>query len=88
MKNKPIIIVAGEPYSTFLEIFLKSLKSDISKKFPIILIASKKNLIGQMKKLKYNYKISLINKINMNKIKPSEKVINLINVEFSKKKNY
>ncbi len=86
MKNKPIIIVAGEPYSTFLEIFLKSLKSDVSKKFPIILIASKKNLIGQMKKLKYNYKISLINKININKIKPSQKIINLINVEFSKKR--
>ena len=86
MKNKPIIIVAGEPYSTFLEIFLKSLKSNISKKFPIILIASKKNLVGQMKKLKYNYKISLINKININKIKPSQKIINLINVEFSKKK--
>ena len=86
MKNKPIIIVAGEPYSTFLEIFLKSLKSNISKKFPIILIASKKNLVGQMKKLKYKYKKSLINKININKIKPSQKIINLINVEFSKKK--
>ena len=52
MKNKPIIVVAGEPYSTFLEIFFKSLKSTVVKKIPIILIASKKNLIGQMKKLK------------------------------------
>ncbi len=62
MKNKPIIIVSGEPYSTFLEIFLKSLKSNVLKKFPVILIASKKNLIGQMKKLRFSYKISLINK--------------------------
>ena len=86
MKNKPIIIVSGEPYSTFLEIFLKSLKSNVLKKFPVILIASKKNLIGQMKKLRFSYKISLINKKNINKIKPSYKTINLINVEFSKKK--
>ena len=86
MKNKPIIVVAGEPYSTFLEIFFKSLKSTVVKKIPIILIASKKNLIGQMKKLKYNYKILLINKTNINKVKPSQKIINLINVDFKKKK--
>ncbi len=86
MKNKPIIIVAGEPYSTFLEIFFKSLKSNIIKKFPIILIASKDNLIGQMKKLKYKYKILLVNEKKINKIKPSHKVINLINVDFKKKK--
>ena len=29
MKIKPIIIVAGEPYSTFLEIFFKSYKSNV-----------------------------------------------------------
>ena len=52
MKNKPIIIVAGEPYSTFLEIFFKSLKSKVIKKFPIIMIASKQNLVGQMKNLR------------------------------------
>ena len=86
MKSKPIIIVAGEPYSTFLEIFLKSLKTNILKKIPIILIASKKNLIGQMKKLRYSYKISLIDKKNINKIKASQKTINLINVNFNKKK--
>ena len=86
MKNKPIIIVAGEPYSTFLEIFFKSLKSNITKKFPIVMIASKQNLIGQMKKLKYNYKILLINKANINEIRPSQKIIYLINVDFKKKR--
>ena len=35
MKNEPIIIVAGEPYSIFLEIFFKSVKRNIFKK-PII----------------------------------------------------
>ncbi len=86
MKSKPIIIVAGEPYSTFIEIFLKTLKSNILKKFPIILIASKKNLIGQMKKLRYKYKISLVNENHIAKIKPSHKTINLINIDFKKKK--
>ena len=28
MKTKPIIIIAGEPYSVFLEIFFKSFKKD------------------------------------------------------------
>lgn len=86
MKTKPIIIVAGEPYSTFLEIFFKSYKSNALKKFPIILIASKKNLIGQMKKLGYKYKISIVNEKKINKIKPSQKTINLINIDFNKKK--
>ena len=35
MKNKPIIIVNGEPNSIFLEIFFKSLKY---KKYKITLI--------------------------------------------------
>ena len=43
MKTKPIIIVAGEPYSIFLEIFFKVFKSKFYKQYkhPIILIASK-----------------------------------------------
>ena len=43
MKNKPIIVVNGEPNSIFLEIFFKSIKR---KKFksPIILITSLKLL--------------------------------------------
>ena len=86
MKIKPIIIVAGEPYSTFLEIFFKSYKSNALKKFPIILIASQKNLMGQMKKLGYKYQVSIVNEKKINKIKPSQKTINLINIDFNKKK--
>ena len=46
MKNKPIVLIAGEPYSIFFEIFLKSLKKIKIKKLdnPIILIGSKKLL--------------------------------------------
>ena len=42
MSFNPIIIVGGEPQSTFLEIFLKSAKKKF--KHPIILISSKKVL--------------------------------------------
>ena len=46
MKNKPIILVAGEPYSIFFEIFFKSLKENqLEHKNPIILIASKNYLL-------------------------------------------
>jgi len=37
MKFKPILVVAGEPNSIFLEIFFKSIKA-IKIKNPIILI--------------------------------------------------
>ena len=40
MKNKPIIIVNGEPNSIFLEIFFKSLKKK-NYNSPIILITFK-----------------------------------------------
>ena len=35
MKYKPLIIVSGEPYSTFLEIFYKIFKSTFYKKYKI-----------------------------------------------------
>ena len=44
MKNKPIIIIAGDIKSIFFEIFFKSLKK-IKLKSPIILISSK-NIIN------------------------------------------
>ena len=52
MTTKPILIVAGEPYSVFIEIYLKSLKKKKIKnlKNPIILICSKSLLVKQMKK--------------------------------------
>ena len=65
MNNKPLIIVAGEPFSIFSEIFLKSIKNKICKK-PIILIISKNLFIQQMKKLNFKVKINLINKENFN----------------------
>ena len=49
MGKEPIIIVGGEPNSIFLEIFFKSLKTNIYKS-PLIIIISKKLLQEQMKK--------------------------------------
>ena len=59
MKFNPILIVAGEPNSVFLEIFFKSIKTKKIKN-PIILIASLKLLQLQMSKLKVNKKVNII----------------------------
>ena len=55
MNFSPILIVAGEPNSVFLEIFFKMLKSTKVNN-PIIIIASENKLIKQMKKLKFKKK--------------------------------
>jgi len=54
MKNKPIIIISGDPKSTFNEILIKTLKNKVLKniKFPIIIIGSKKLLNNELKKSK------------------------------------
>jgi len=85
MKNKAILIVAGEPNSIFLEIFFKSLKKNNFKR-PIILIASKNLVAQQMKKLRFNFKINLIDtkKIVLNLL--TNKELNIINVDYKFKK--
>ena len=90
MTTKPILIVAGEPYSVFLEIYLKSLKKKKIKKLknPIILICSKKLLVKQMNKLKYKYKIIDVAKSNLNIKELTNKKINLINVNFRLTKTF
>ena len=87
MNYEPILIVAGEPNSVFFEIFFKSIKQ---KKFksPIILIASFKILKMQMKFLKYNFKINLINPLKLNSIKIDNKNINLINIKYDQSKAF
>ena len=85
MDKEPIIIVAGEPNSVFLEIFFKSIKKNTYKS-PLIIIASKKLLQKQMKKLGYSFKINEINKELKNFSELNNKKINLINVEYKFKK--
>ncbi len=87
MNYNPIIVVAGEPHSVFLEIFFKTIKK---KKFirPIILIASKKLLIEQMKKLGFYFKVNIINENNLIVKKLDNKNINLIDVNFNFKNSF
>ena len=87
MKNKPIIIVNGEPNSVFLEIFFKTLKY---KKFksPLILISSLELLRLQMKKLKFQKDIKLIDIKNLNNYKLDNNSINLINIKLNQKKAF
>ena len=87
MKRKPILIVAGEPNSVFLEILFKAYKS---KKFPspLILIASHKLLKLQMKALKFQKKITLLKLNKINQYKLNNKSINLINEDFKTNKAF
>ena len=87
MKQKPIIIVSGEPYSIFLEIFFKTLKNNKFKK-SLILIVSKKLLTEQMKKLGVKMKINLINPKKIHFDILDNKKINIIDVNFKFKKTF
>ena len=79
MSYNPILIVAGEPNSIFLEIFFKTIRK-IKIKRPLILIASNKLVRLQMKKLKFKKKVKILDDkeyLNLN-----NKSINLINVNY------
>ena len=84
MKFKPIIIVPGDPFSIFIEIFFKSLLRKY--KSPLILIYCKKDLNLQMKKFGFKKRINLINPNNFNEDLDNKK-INLIDIEFKKSKD-
>ena len=88
MKSEPIILIAGEPYSVFYEIFLKSLKNKNVRKIksPILLIGSKKLLKDQMNSLNYKFPIIEIDKNSLKLKKIKNNKINIINVNFSYKK--
>ena len=88
MKNyKPILIVAGEPNSIFVEILIKSMKR-IKIKSPIILIISIKLFKLQMKKLKSRYPYKIINEKNILKTKLDRDKINIIDINYNSKKTF
>ena len=82
MKNDPIIVVAGEPYSIFLEILFKSIKKNTFKK-PIILIVSQELFKKQMVALNYNISFNIIDEKKINFKKLSRSKINIINVDLN-----
>ena len=84
MKNDPIIIVAGEPNSIFLELFFKIISSKKFKR-PLVLICSLKLLKLQMKKLKFKKKLILVNHSDFNNKLLNNNSINLIDIKYSQK---
>ena len=89
MSLKPLIIVAGEPYSIFSEIFLKLYSNKIKKlKTPIILIISKRLFKKQMFKLKYSFRLNSITSDEILKTKIDNNFINLIDVNFKFNKTF
>ena len=88
MKNKPLLIVLGEPNSIFSEILFKAYKKKTIQKFgrPIVVIGSKNLLKLQMKFVKYSIKIQEINPLDLKNSNLNKKYINIINVEYRFKK--
>ena len=84
MNIKYIIIVMGEPYSTFSEIIGKYFKKNKKFKKKIIIIGNKFLLEKQLKKL--NFKI-LFNEIQ-NYEQAKKNKINIINIEFKHTKTF
>lgn len=81
MKVKTILIVLGEPNTTFIEVLLKYFISNNYKKNKkkIIIIGSKKLFEAQMNFLKYNVKLNEVNSVN----KALDKKINILNVKYN-----
>ncbi len=86
MKNKPILIVGGEPKSIFFEIFFKTLKR-CNFKSPLILITSKNLFLSQMKRYGYKKKLNFLNITDLDDVKINNKRLNIINVNYKKNKN-
>jgi len=84
MKVNKILIVLGEPQSTFSEILFKYFNSKefSNNKTKIILIGSTNLLKNQMKKLKFNLNLKNINSLKEAKISK----LNILNVNYNNKK--
>ena len=87
MTYKPIVVVAGEPNSIFFEIYFKALKYQKFKS-PLIMIASHKLIKLQMDKMNIKKNIRIIDFYKLNKLKLSNKSINLININYNQTKPF
>ena len=84
MSIKYIIIVLGEPYSTFSEIIGKYYLKNKNPKLKIILIGDLYLLKNQLTLLKYNLQFNKIENIKDSK----KNKINIINIKFKHKKTF
>ena len=84
MKINKILIILGEPQSTFSEILFKYFSSkEFSKsKKKIILIGSINLMRKQMKKLKFNLNLNAIENIKEAKINE----LNILNINYNSQK--
>ena len=87
MSSKPILLVAGEPNSIFLEILFKTYKKKKIKS-PLILICSFKLLNLQMKKLNFKKKVRILEFKKIKEYKLDNNSINLIDVKYQQKKAF
>ena len=90
MKNKPLLLVLGEPNSIFSELLFKIFKKKIIKKLnrPIVIIGSINLLKSQMKSLKYLIKIKECNYNDKSKNKFEKNCLNVIDVKYKFKKTF
>ena len=82
MNIEYILIVLGEPYSTFSEILGKYFKNKKNLKKKIILIGNLSLLNKQLKKLRHSFPLHEISDINYAK----NNIVNIINIKFKHKK--
>ena len=84
MKNKSIVIICGDPKSTFNEILIKTLKNGVLKniKFPLIIIGSRKLLENESKKLKVKLNLQKFDK----QIHLRKKKIYIVDIPLDQKK--
>ena len=83
MNIKKILIVLGEPFSTFSEILGKYFKKNKIKK-KIILIGNKNLFEKQLKQLNYSFPLNEIKNIEEAK----KNIVNIIDIKFNYKKIY
>ncbi len=92
MKNRFVVIICGDPKSTFNEILIKTLKKFLKKlNYPIIIICSKKLFINELKK--FNTKLSFQNFESQIKLRKRNAYImdvplNYKNLSVNKKNSY
>ena len=84
MNTKYVLIILGEPYSTFSEIIGKYFINNNKFKKKIIIIGNIKLLKAQLKKLNYLFSLNEIENIG----KAESNIVNIIDVKFSYKKIY
>ena len=84
MNTKYILIILGEPYSTFSEIIGKYFKKKKKLKKKVVLVGSKSLLKKQLHDLNYLFELNEIKSIK----KAKQNVVNIIDVKFNYKKIY